>query len=185
MNVEIEQKPKGNVLESIKIESPFDVYNIKEVQEIKGAVQEHFIYLGLNRNNMLNNIKLMGIGTSSCINIDSKDIIRTAILNTDERIIIIHNHPSNKLEPSSHDIHLSNVTSKLLQVFNIELLDHIIVTERSYLSMKKAKELDKTYTNDDLNNMDKGFLIEENAQLKKENEELKEKIEEYEEDMEM
>lgn len=187
MIFEVEQKVKGNVDRNIKIESPQDVYKIQEVEEIKGAVQEHLLYLGLNSKNVLNNIKLIGIGNSKYIHIDSKDIIRTALLNSDERVILVHNHPSNSLSASSHDIHLSNVTSKLLEVFGIDLLDHIIVTERSYLSMKKAKEIDKEYTNDDLAKMDKGLLIEKNQMLEQENKKLAKKMEELEQedDMEM
>lgn len=188
MLVEVEQKTKSNIEEK-QITTPKNVYDLQEIQEIKGAIQEHLIYLGLDRGNNIRHIKLLGLGNSASVHIDSKDIIRTALINADERVILVHNHPSNKLEASSHDIHLSNVTSKLLKVFNIELLDHIIVTEREFLSMKKAVEIDKEYVNDDLYNMDKGFLLEENKRLKKENEDLQEKLNEYncenEDDMEM
>lgn len=189
MYFEIEQKSKGNVDREIKVKSPQDVYEISEIQEIKNAVQEHLIYLGLNNANIINNIKIIGIGNSKCIQVDSKDIIRTALINADDKVILVHNHPSNTLVASSHDIHLSNVTKKLLEVFGIDLLDHIIVTERAYLSMEKAKDFNEEYSNDSLDKMDKGFLLERNMQLEQENKELVEKVEQYEseneDDMEM
>lgn len=187
MIFDIEQKARGNIDRNIKIESPQDVFEMKEIQEIKGAVQEHLLYLGLNSINTVNNVKVIGIGNSKCIHIDSRDIIRTALINSDEKVILVHNHPSNSLVASSHDVHLSNVTSKLLEVFGIELLDHIIVTERSYLSMKKAKEIDKKFSNDGLEKMDKGLLLEKNQMLEQKNLELSEKIKEIEneDDMEM
>jgi len=89
---------------------------------------------------------------------------------------LVHNHPSNNLEPSSLDIQVTNVTAKILEPFNIQLLDHIIVTEDDFISMQKAKKVNKEYENDVINNMSKGLLIEENKRLKKQVDELQQKL---------
>ena len=98
--------------------------------------------------------------------ISTKDILRTALLSCSDKVILVHNHPSNKLEPSSADRHITNVTNQILNTFNIELLDHIIVTEKEYISMEQIKRIDRNYTNDSLSKMSNGFLLEENQRLK-------------------
>ena len=96
-------------------------------------------------------------------------------------MILVHNHPSNKLEPSNNDRHITNVTSKLLKAFNIELMDHIIVAENNYISMGAIKAIDKDYENDRTKIIDKVLLIEENDKLRKEVKCLTNKLQKYEE----
>lgn len=90
----------------------------------------------LDRANHVRKISLMGIGTSAGIYIDSKQLIRNALVNAFDRVIFVHNHPSNSINPSQEDKHLTDITGKLMEVFGIEMLDHIIVTEDNYASMK-------------------------------------------------
>lgn len=122
-------------MENRKVSSPEEVFNLKEVQEIKDAVQEHFLFLGLDRANNIRNISLLGIGTSSHVEIDIKYIVRTALVTGSDKVILVHNHPSNLLKPSLQDKEISNITNQLLKAFNIRFLDHIIVGENSYNSM--------------------------------------------------
>lgn len=178
INIEVIDKPKTNINEEIKILNSSEVINLKEVQVIKNAIKEHLIFIGLDRCNNVRNISLLGIGTSSEILIDSKDIIRAAILSASEKVILVHNHPSNSLKPSNKDLHITNVTKEILKPFNIELLDHIIVTEKSYANIMDIKEFEKEIKNKTLDNMSKGFLIEENQKLQKELYDLKEKFRE-------
>lgn len=172
---EIAKKPKTNY--NIKISTNADVYNLKEIKAIKDAVQEHLVFIGLDNANNVRNISLVGIGSGQCVNVDSKFIVRTALVSACEKVILVHNHPSNSLKPSNADKHVSDVTNKLLNLFNINLLDHIIVTENEYFSMAKSKEFDQNYKNDKTEYLDKALLIEENNILKNEINELKENIE--------
>ena len=146
MNYQVTKKPKLiNEQNARKIICPKNVYQLKEIQEIKDAIQEHLMYIGLDRGNHIRNIDILGIGGSSSIEIDAKYIVRKAIINANDRVILVHNHPSNTLEPSIQDKKFTNTTEELLKMFNIQLLDHIIVTENSYVSIKsqeKSKRLD-------------------------------------------
>lgn len=175
MNIEVPvlSKTDKNIDKDIKVLSSTDIVNLEQVQAIKNAVKEHLLFIGLDRGNNIRNISILGIGSNCEVLVDSKDIIRTALLSCSERVVLVHNHPSNNLEPSNPDIHITNVTNNLLKTFYIELLDHIIVTEKDYISMEKIKKFNKDYTNDSINEMTKGFLIEENKRLKQEIEMLK------------
>lgn len=176
INIEVLEKPEINISTDIKAKSTTDIVNLKEVQAIRKAIREHLLFVGLDRGNNIRNVSVIGIGNSCEVTLDSKDIIRTALLSASEKVVLVHNHPSNNLEPSSLDIQVTNVTAKILEPFNIQLLDHIIVTERDFISMQKAKKVNKEYENDAINNMSKGLLLEENQKLKKQVEELQQKL---------
>ena len=177
LSIEIQKKPK-EAIENIQICNPKDVYNLKEVQEIKDAVQEHLLFVGLDMRNNLRNISLIGIGTSCGITIDSKYIIRTALVTASDKVILVHNHPANNLIPSTKDKYVSNITNKLLEVFNIQFLDHIIVSENNYVSMSHIGDINREYEDDKTKLMKQAFLFEENIMLKEEMENLISKLQE-------
>ena len=178
LSIEIQKKEKS--AKQIQITKPSDVFQLKEVQEIKDAIQEHLLFLGLDNKNNIQNISLLGVGTSNIIAIDIKYIVRTALVTASEKVILVHNHPTNELTPSNKDKNISNVTNKLLKVYNIEFLDHIIVGNDNYLSMEKIKAIDREYEDDRTKLIDNAILIEENLKLKEKVKKLNNKLQKYE-----
>ena len=162
-----------------KVNKPEDIFNLEEVQAIKDAIQEHLLFLGLDRVNNIRNISLLGIGTSSHIEIDVKYIVRTALVTASDRVILVHNHPSNSLEPSLQDKEISNISNQLLKAFNIRLLDHIIVSENSYVSMGTLKLINDRYESERTKLLDKITVIEENIKLKNEIVRLNKELKKY------
>ena len=162
-----------------KVNKPEDIFNLEEVQAIKDAIQEHFLFLGLDRVNNIRNISLLGIGKSSHIEIDVKYIVRTALVTASDRVILVHNHPSNSLEPSLQDKEISNISNQLLKAFNIRLLDHIIVCENSYVSMESLKLINDKYESERTKMLDKITVIEENIKLKNEIVRLNKELKKY------
>lgn len=187
ISIGVQQKPPKMDRKDRQILSTTDVFNLEEVQEIKNAIQEHLIYIGLDNKNNLRNINLIGIGTSSQINVDLKEIIRLALLNVNDNVILVHNHPSNVLKPSSADIEMTNIVGVFLKTFNIRLMDHVIVGNDNYLSMMKEKYINLEYENQRIYAMQNSLLKNENETLKKEIEKIttrNNEIEnEYEEEM--
>ena len=118
----------------------------------------------------------MGIGTTCNVVIDTKEIIRTALYSASNKVILVHNHPSNNLEPSKDDFHLTSVTNEMLKVFNIQLQDHIIVTEKDHISMDKIQKISKEKNIKSIDNLQKGLLLEENERLKQQINELQKEI---------
>ena len=175
--LDIQKKECG--INERKVNKPEDVFNLEEVQEIKDAIQEHFLFLGLDRVNNIRNISLLGIGTSSHIEIDVKYIVRTALVTASDRVILVHNHPSNSLEPSLQDKEISNISNQLLKAFNIKLLDHIIVSENSYVSMESLKLINDKYESERTKMLDKITVIEENIKFKDEIVRLNKELKKY------
>lgn len=177
MSLSIEIQKKEKIQEKRKVRTSSEVFNLKEVQEIKDAVQEHLLFIGLDSKNNIRNISLLGVGTSRDINVDSKYIVRNALVTASDKVILVHNHPSNELEPSIHDRHISNVVYKLLKAYNIQFTDHIIVGEHNYLSMGERKDINKDYVDDRTIIID---LIEENKTLREQNKLMYQKLKRYE-----
>ena len=166
MSLSIEIQKKEKQVEQRKVNKPEDVFNLKEVQEIKDAIQEHLLFLGLDRSNNIRNINLIGVGNTNGVIVDSKNVLRIALMNCNDKVILVHNHPSNVTSPSSQDKEITNRLNKFFKVFNIELLDHIIVGENEYTSMKQINAIDWDYEDSKTKLIDNTFLIEENKKLK-------------------
>ena len=172
MSIEIDVQQKLNIEDRRKITKPEDVYNLKEVQEIKNALQEHLLLVGLNNANKIRSIRILGIGSQNCVMIPIKDIIRTAMLTTSEKVILVHNHPSGTLNPSKHDIDLTFRSKTMLEALNIEFLDHLIVTEEGYTSIASQKMIKENSQYDKVYYFEIEMLKEENKRLKQELEKI-------------
>lgn len=157
-----------------------DVYELEEIKAIKNAIQEHLLFIGVDTKNNIRNINLVGIGTSREINIDLKEIVRLALMNACDKVILAHNHPSNVLTPSKSDIEMTNRVAIYLRTFNIQLMDHLILGSEEYLSMNYAKYIDLEYKDQRIYAMQNSQLERENLRLKDENEQLKAIISEQE-----
>lgn len=74
--------------------------------------------------------------------VDDKIIVSAAVKSLASSVIISHNHPSGSLSPSNED---KNITRKLkiqLAVFNVQVLDHLIITEDSYYSFADEGQME-------------------------------------------
>ncbi len=166
LSIEVQKKQLGT--ENRKVSKPSEVFELEEVKEIKDAIQEHLLFIGLDRRNNIRGISLLGIGSSIEIDIDCKYVLRTALITASDKVILVHNHPSNEIEPSNEDKKFTNTISKLLKAFDIELVDHVIVSENQYTSMGTLKLIDKDYESYRTNLLDNALLLEENNKLKNE-----------------
>lgn len=107
------------------------------IEELKDEEQEHFIVLCLNTKNEIIARKTISIGTLDQALVHPRDVFRFAIKNNAARIIAVHNHPSGNPEPSEND---KTVTKRLIRsgdILGVEILDHIIVGNDSYVSLRE------------------------------------------------
>lgn len=91
--------------------------------------------LHLNRNNCVVNVTHLTSGCDSGTIIPIKDIIREIVLIKTSAIILFHNHPSGNLKASEKDIETSKKLKKACNLVDVPLLDSIIITRESYLSL--------------------------------------------------
>lgn len=96
--------------------------------------REAFYVLLLNRANRVIGVNKISEGGTSSTVVDVKIIAQAAILSHSSSVVVCHNHPSGDLRPSDADIALTGQVKEALNLFDIAVLDHIILTEESYYS---------------------------------------------------
>lgn len=102
--------------------------------------EEIWMLLLNRRNQVIKEMRITsGTGTSSVF--DIKQVIKFAILENSEGMILCHNHPSGTLKPSPQDDKLTNELKEACRFMNIRLLDHIIVTINGYYSYNDSSKL--------------------------------------------
>lgn len=79
---------------------------------------------------------------NSCI-FDIKRIVRTCLTHNANSMIVAHNHPSGNVKPSSSDIKQTEQLRDALKLFDIGLIDHIILSDREYFSF--SNEMSEKY----------------------------------------
>jgi len=101
---------------------------------LKGLDHEECWVLYLNRANRVIRRMQMTTGTLSSTLIDRRRTVRNALLLNASGIIIVHNHPSGIPKPGLSDIHETEAVRKMCDVFDISLVDHVIVCDDRYFS---------------------------------------------------
>jgi len=76
----------------------------------------------------------IGEGGFDAVPVDARIIYTTALLSKASNVILAHNHPSGTLYPSTADIQITNRIRDGLKTLDLQLADHIILTETSYYS---------------------------------------------------
>jgi DNA repair protein RadC len=66
---------------------------------------------------------------------DAKGIVQSALMCNASGVMLMHNHPSGNKTPSDQDIKITRQIKQALNLFDIKLVDHIILTLESYTSM--------------------------------------------------
>lgn len=95
---------------------------------------EEFWLLLLNRSNHVIKKELVSRGGVAGTVVDAKIIFKVAVENLASSIMLFHNHPSGNLTPSDADKHITKNIKEAGKVLEIQLLDHIIVSDVSYYS---------------------------------------------------
>lgn len=124
-----------NINLSEKIYSPKTAYEILR-HDIENKEKEHLIALFLKGNQVISK-KIITIGTDNQTLISEKEIIREALRENAQGIIIAHNHPSGECYPSREDRLATNRLKEISKSLDINFLDHLIITSEKYYSFKE------------------------------------------------
>ncbi len=95
---------------------------------------EVFVCLYLDARNCLICSKEEAEGSLTHTAIYPQKIVRRALLLNAVGLIVAHNHPSGKAEPSPSDLHLTKQLKAALALFDIQLLDHFVIASNSIMS---------------------------------------------------
>lgn len=95
---------------------------------------EVFAVIYLNRANKINHYEIISEGGITGTVADPRIILKKALENDAVNLILCHNHPSGNLKPSRADEDLTHKIKEAARYFDINVLDHIIVSEEGYFS---------------------------------------------------
>lgn len=136
----IQVKEKGGLynLQTSTIRSPIDAYRVfEEVLNLSKKTREHFAIVTLNVKNTVVGVHELHVGSLNASVVHPRDIFQAALLNNAASIIACHNHPSGTVVPSKEDIDVTERIKQAGEILGIELLDHIIIGEENFLSLRE------------------------------------------------
>jgi DNA repair protein RadC len=115
---------------------------IKSSREVASYLQtllrdlnhEVFAVIFLNRGSRVTHFETVSQGGISGTVVDPRLILKKAIQENAVSLVLCHNHPSGRLEPSQADKELTQKLKKASNYFDITILDHIIVSDEGYFS---------------------------------------------------
>ena len=96
--------------------------------------KEHFMVAYLNRGNKIIKVERISTGGISKTLADPKVIFKSALLKEATALMICHNHPSGVARPSADDKQMTKSIVAAGKIFDIDVLDHLIIGENSYFS---------------------------------------------------
>jgi DNA repair protein RadC len=118
------------------IKSPQDGANYV-MEEMRFLSQEHFVCLYLNTKNQVLHKQTVFIGSLNASIVHPREVYKEALKRSAASIICIHNHPSGDPTPSREDIEVTKRLTECGKMLGIELLDHLIIGEQKYVSLKE------------------------------------------------
>jgi DNA repair protein RadC len=100
--------------------------------------REHFLVMYLNSQHQLIEDRIEFSGTINAASVYPRVIVKNALDLGAAAIIVAHNHPSGKTEPSQSDIQITERIKACVELIDISLLDHFIVSKTEKTSFLQA-----------------------------------------------
>ncbi|MCK6259565.1 DNA repair protein RadC [Fictibacillus sp. KIGAM418] len=120
----------------IAIKSPEDAADCI-MEELRYEKQERFLALYLNTRNEIIRKRIIFVGTLNSSVVHPREVFKEGINSNAASVIVAHNHPSGNPQPSREDIDVTKRLKEVSSVIGIDLLDHIIIGDGKYISLKE------------------------------------------------
>ena len=111
-------------------------------EEIKQYDREVIAIINMHTDSKPINMTIASIGELNSALANPRELLKASILSNAAGIVMLHNHPSGNLVPSTKDILITDKLKMVCDLINVELLDHIIVGRgREYFSFQEKNIL--------------------------------------------
>ncbi|SDB81535.1 RadC family protein [Shouchella lonarensis] len=118
------------------ISTPDDAAHIM-MEELRELKQEHFVALYLNSKNHVMKKQTLFVGSLNASIVHPREVFKEALRYSSAAVICLHNHPSGDPEPSREDVYATERLSDAGRLLGIPLLDHIIIGDGCFVSLKE------------------------------------------------
>lgn len=125
-------------VEKPSIHTPSDVARLL-MSEMRYYKKEVFKVLLLDTKNRLIKIETISSGILDASLVHPREVFYAAIQEMASSVILVHNHPSGNIIPSAQDIEITKTIIEAGKIMNIDVIDHIIIGEGKFLSLKEKK----------------------------------------------
>ncbi|MGI6644310.1 MAG: RadC family protein [Bacilli bacterium] len=119
-----------------QIRNSVDIVNYFK-KSLSQETKESLYVIILDRKRTILRQERLYLGTDEGFEIDVVEVVRTVLVNNGYFFILLHNHPSGKITPSTSDVRATLEISKLADKFSLRLLDHIIIGANNYFSFSE------------------------------------------------
>ena len=99
--------------------------------------REHLVALYLDGAHKIASYSIVSIGTANLALISPREVFQRAVIVGAISVIVAHNHPSGSPNPSDADREITKRLSESGNILGIPLLDHVIVTDKTFYSLKE------------------------------------------------
>lgn len=120
----------------IRFDKPITIarYYMEQVRHLE--VEKVLLVMTDNKNQFLKDV-VISSGTVNMSVLSPREIFLVAIRMQAVHILLVHNHPSGDPTPSKEDISITKRIHEAAQLLNIPLVDHIIIGDNTYVSLKE------------------------------------------------
>ncbi|MFC1988197.1 DNA repair protein RadC [Chloroflexota bacterium] len=122
--------------EKIPVKTPDEVVSLVRGR-LRGKKKEHFLALLLDTRGQLIKIAELSVGSLDSSIVHPREVFKEAISASAASVIFVHNHPSGDPKPSEDDVKLTERLAEAGEIMGIDVLDHVIIGDKEYLSLKR------------------------------------------------
>jgi DNA repair protein RadC len=115
-----------------------DVYEYAQPL-LSGKDKEHFMILHLDSKSRVIKDEIISIGTLNASLVHPREVFKSAIKESANAIVLVHNHPSGDYTPSQEDKEITERLFEAGEVLNIKVLDHVIIGKEGYWSWNEEE----------------------------------------------
>lgn len=123
-------------VEPVIIRSPHDAAELLS-EQMRYLQKEHFVCVFLNTKNHVIAQETLSMGSLNASIVHPREVFRAAIKCSSASLVCAHNHPSGDPTPSPEDISLTARLVEAGQIVGIDVLDHLIIGDGSFVSLKE------------------------------------------------
>lgn len=127
---------RSGMNETVTIRSPQDAAALL-MEDLRYLQKEHFVCLFLNTKNHVIGQETLSMGSLNASIVHPREVFRSAIKRSSASIVCAHNHPSGDPTPSPEDIALTRRLAEAGEIVGIEVLDHLVIGDRRFVSLKE------------------------------------------------
>ena len=117
-----------------------DVYEYAQPL-LSGKDKEHFMILHLDSKSRVIKDEIISIGILNASLVHPREVFKSAIKESANAIVLVHNHPSGDAEPSKVDEDVTSRLNETGKLLKIKVIDHVIIGKDNYYSFRESQKL--------------------------------------------